>query len=83
MDIKKSKVKVAHTVPSDVQVILASIPDVLEIWKGITPLARNEWTCWIISAKKDETRNKRIQRMLAELKNGKRRPCCWSGCVHR
>lgn len=83
MDIKKSKVKVAHTVPSDVQVILASIPDVLEIWKGITPLARNEWTCWIISAKKDETRNKRIQRMLAELKNGKRRPCCWSGCAHR
>ncbi|MBV9303215.1 MAG: YdeI/OmpD-associated family protein [Acidobacteriaceae bacterium] len=49
----------------------------------MTPLARNEWICWIESAKKAETRSHRIEWGCSSLKDGKRRPCCWPGCVHR
>jgi uncharacterized protein YdeI (YjbR/CyaY-like superfamily) len=74
---------VVHKVPADLREAMISAPKVLAKWKDITPLARNEWLCWILSAKKPETRNRRIQRTCAELVKGKRRPCCWAGCTHR
>jgi len=52
-------------------------------WEDITPLARNEWICWVISVKKPETRRQHIERVRSELKEGMRRPCCWPGCPHR
>src|SRR5690348_7962841 len=52
-------------------------------WEDITPLARNEWICWVISVKKPETRRQHIERVRTELKEGMRRPCCWPGCPHR
>jgi uncharacterized protein YdeI (YjbR/CyaY-like superfamily) len=55
----------------------------LATWEDITPLARNEWICWIESAKKPETRAHRIEWGCSSLKDGKRRPCCWPGCTHR
>ena len=74
---------VVHSVPADLRKTLTSAPAALAAWEDITPLARNEWICWIESAKKPETRNRRIERTRAELINGKRRPCCWPGCSHR
>ena len=74
---------VVHTVPTDLRKILATTPAVWVIWEDITPLARNEWICWIDSAKKQETRDRRIRIMQENLVAGKRRPCCWAGCVHR
>ena len=74
---------VAHTLPSDVKTILSSKTSLLNVWEDITPLARNEWICWIASAKMDETRNRRIKIMSENLLKGKRRPCCWIGCPHR
>jgi hypothetical protein len=32
---------------------------------------------------KDETRKEHVKRTVSELKEGKRRPCCWLGCIHR
>ena len=55
----------------------------LKKWEDITPLARNEWICWVISVKQNETRREHIKRVVSELKEGIRRPCCWIGCVHR
>lgn len=69
-----------HTLPADMRKALAPV---LEVWEDITPLARNEWICWATSAKKDETREKRIAQMIDMLGDGKRRPCCWAGCPHR
>ena len=74
---------VVHTVPSDVREALISSSVVRDAWNDLTPLARNEWICWITSAKKDETRHKRITRTCTDLREGKRRPCCWPGCSHR
>jgi len=72
-----------HKMPADLRKALASNPKVPELWEDITPLARNEWICWVTSGKKSETRNIRIDKALSKLKSGMRRPCCWPGCPHR
>ncbi|MDR4492871.1 MAG: YdeI/OmpD-associated family protein [Nitrospirales bacterium] len=74
---------VVHELPADLKKALMSKPNALETWEDITPLARNEWICWIESAKKMETRHKRIEWGCSNLEEGKRRPCCWPGCPHR
>jgi uncharacterized protein YdeI (YjbR/CyaY-like superfamily) len=72
-----------HTIPKDLRRILSSSPPALAAWQDITPLARNEWICWVISVKKSETRLQHVQRVHDELIEGMRRPCCWTGCPHR
>ena len=74
---------VVHDLPTDLKKALSLDPQALEVWEDITPLARNEWICWIESAKKAETRNHRIRWGCSSLRDGKRRPCCWPGCSHR
>src|SRR5579863_5674253 len=72
-----------HSVPGDLRKVLLADPAARAKWEDITPLARNEWICWVISVKKPETRRQRIERVGTELKEGMRRPCCWPGCSHR
>ena len=72
-----------HKIPSDLQRTLTSNPMALKTWKNITPLARNEWICWVTSGKKEETRNIRIEKAISKLGSGMRRPFCWAGCSHR
>jgi uncharacterized protein YdeI (YjbR/CyaY-like superfamily) len=74
---------VVHEVPEDLYEALIADESSLEKWQGLTPLGRNEWICWIISNKRPETRRNHIERIVTELKDGKRRPCCWAGCPHR
>ncbi len=74
---------VVHTVPTDLRNALAADKKSFTIWEGLTPLSRNEWICWTISVKKEETRAHHVKRLVTELKEGKRRPCCWIGCIHR
>ncbi len=73
----------AHKVPTDMYKALVSKDAAHTVWEDITPLARNEWICWVESAKKLETRERRIRIMRENLTKGKRRPCCWAGCTHR
>jgi uncharacterized protein YdeI (YjbR/CyaY-like superfamily) len=72
-----------HQTPADMSAAIDSDATTLAAWKDLTPLARNEWNCWVISAKQEATRSRRIQRAVEELQAGKRRPCCWPGCPHR
>lgn len=74
---------VVHSVPADWREALLATPTAYTLWEDITPLARNEWICWILDAKKQETRERRIEVGLSKLKGGMRRPCCWAGCTHR
>jgi len=74
---------VVHSMPADLRKALASSRAAKAVWGNITPLARNEWICWVISGKKAETRNIRIEKALSKLKGGMSRPCCWAGCPHR
>ncbi len=80
---KKQTAGTLHKIPKDLQQALASDKKALLAWEDITPLARNEWICWVISPAKLETRNDHVKRVVSELKEGKRRPCCWAGCIHR
>lgn len=72
-----------HKVPPDLRKTLTSSKAVQEAWNSLTPLARNEWICWVTSVKTPETRKAHIERVSKELLEGKRRPCCWMGCIHR
>jgi uncharacterized protein YdeI (YjbR/CyaY-like superfamily) len=72
-----------HTLPADFRQAIAALPKVRALWEDITPLARNEWICWVISGAKAETRGIRINKAISKMKGGMRRPCCWVGCIHR
>jgi uncharacterized protein YdeI (YjbR/CyaY-like superfamily) len=74
---------VVHNVPKDLRDLLSAKSVILELWNGLTPLARNEWICWLTFVKKAETRRDHLKRLGEDLKAGKRRPCCWPGCPHR
>lgn len=72
-----------HKMPADLKKALTSAPAAQAAWETLTPLARNEWICWNVTVKQAETRKNHIERTITELKEGKRRPCCWMGCIHR
>ncbi len=71
-----------HKIPDDLKKILLSDKKLLSVWDGLTPLARNEWICWITIVKNEETRKQHLERLQSDLFKGKRRPCCWPGCPH-
>ena len=73
----------AHKVPADLSNALAASKAAVAAWESLTPLARNEWICWTISVKKEETRKDHVRQVVSRLKEGDRRPCCWVGCIHR
>ncbi len=74
-----------HKIPRDLQKLLSTKlnSDVLAKWNTLTPLTKNEWICWVTIVKKEETRAKHLIQLCDDLRNGKRRPCCWPGCPHR
>lgn len=74
---------VVHGLPADLRNALIANATALAPWNDITPLARNEFICWVEDAKQPTTRERRIRRTQEELEEGKRRPCCWPGCRHR
>lgn len=74
---------VVHKLPTDLRKTIIANSGALNAWMDITPLARNEFICWVEEAKQDVTRERRIRRTKEELEEGQRRPCCWPGCTHR
>ncbi|MFA6553605.1 MAG: YdeI/OmpD-associated family protein [Patescibacteria group bacterium] len=74
---------IAHVVPPDLKKALTADKTAANLWEDLTPIARNEWICWVESVKTAETRKEHVQRTISELKEGVRRPCCWIGCIHR
>jgi uncharacterized protein YdeI (YjbR/CyaY-like superfamily) len=74
---------VVHALPDDLKAALLVEEKALDTWQDISDIVRNEWICWVSSAKKHATRLKRIAWGVSNLKDGKRRPCCWEGSKHR
>ena len=83
MSLKNILDGTVHDMPADFKKALFNNEPALATWEDITPLARNEFICWITSAKKEETRAHRIEWGCDILAEGRRRPCCWPGCKHR
>lgn len=72
-----------HELPEDMVELLKSKKELKSKWDKLTPLAQNEWICWVTIVKKAETRLEHLERFQDELLGGKKRPCCWPGCPHR
>jgi len=72
-----------HQAPDDLRAAIEAEPELLALWQDLTPLGRNEFICWVEDAKQAKTRDRRIVRTGEEMREGKRRPCCWAGCIHR
>lgn len=70
---------VVHQLPVDLRDALLANATALAAWNDITPLARNEFICWVEDAKQKQTRTRRIRRAQEELEEGMRQPCCWPG----
>ncbi len=83
MALQKLSNGTVHKMPADLHRALVLERKTYLAWEDITPLARNEWICWVTSGKKEETRKIRIEKAISKLKGGMRRPCCWAGCPHR
>jgi hypothetical protein len=78
LDIAPAEVEPEPKVPADLQKALAAAnPKARATWSDITPVARRDWIQWIESAKRQETRVKRIENSCDMLAKGKRRPCCF------
>jgi hypothetical protein len=63
--------------PADLRQALAGQPAACAVWKDITPVARRDWIQWIVSARRAETRARRIANACDMLATGKRRACCF------
>ncbi|HEX8442948.1 MAG TPA: YdeI/OmpD-associated family protein [Allosphingosinicella sp.] len=72
-----------HEARDDLRDAIQADPVIFKLWQKLTPLGRNEFICWVDDAKQDATRERRIVRTREELLEGKKRPCCWAGCIHR
>lgn len=64
-------------VPADLRKALAAAPKAKALWADITPAARRDWIDWITSAKRPETRARRVAGACDMLAKGKRRVCCF------
>lgn len=80
---KAASLDFRHDTPAELQTALDNDKLLQAKWDGLTELGRNEWICWMISPKTQETRDKHLSRLQEEVLAGKRRPCCWPGCPHR
>ena len=56
--------KMPHKIPKDIQNAINATPKAKSVWQDITPLAQNEWICWMTSGKKAETRDIRIKKKV-------------------
>lgn len=64
------------TVPVDLRKALNASYEAKTLWTDLTSDGRRIWIRWIESAKKPETRARRVTRTVEQLSSGKRRPCC-------
>lgn len=72
-----------HMAQDDMAAAIQADPAALALWQALTPLGRNEFICWVEDTKQHKTRVRRVERTIEELHEGKKRPCCWAGCIHR
>lgn len=77
LEIMSAGKEAESRVPADLRKALAAAPKARALWSDITPVARRDWILWITSAKRAETRARRIGGACEMLAGGKRRVCCF------
>jgi translation initiation factor IF-1 len=77
LEITPARDELEAKLPADLRNALAATPKARALWSNITPTARRDWIQWIISAKRSDTRARRIGHACKMLGSGKRRVCCF------
>lgn len=77
LEIRPAERQPEPEVPDDLRKALDDSPEAQATWSDITPIARRDWIQWITSAKRAETRARRIDNACDMLGSGKRRVCCF------
>lgn len=77
VEVTPVEVEPEPRVPVDLRRALVANPQARAPWTSLTPVARRDWIHWITSAKKPETRERRIANTCDMLASGKRRVCCF------
>ncbi|HEY4440377.1 MAG TPA: YdeI/OmpD-associated family protein [Candidatus Elarobacter sp.] len=77
LEIAPARTQPEPKVPPDLRKVLVADPTARASWSELTTIARRDWIQWIVSAKKPETRARRIERTCDMLASGKRRVCCF------
>jgi hypothetical protein len=66
-------------VPQDLKSALAAAPpEIHDMWREITPMARWEWVRWVNETRNLDTRKRRVEVTISKMQSGKRRPCCFN-----
>lgn len=77
LEISPAEKEPEPRVPADLRKALAAAPEAQVVWSDVTTIARRDWIQWITSAKKPETRTRRVNNACDMLAAGKRRVCCF------
>jgi hypothetical protein len=77
LEIRRSARELEPRVPADLRKALAAAPKARAVWSDITTVARRDWVAWIVSARKPQTRARRVATACEMLAGGKRRICCF------
>lgn len=77
LEIRPAERQPEPEVPPDLRQALDDAPAAQATWADITTVARRDWIQWITSAKRPETRVRRINNACDMLGSGKRRVCCF------
>lgn len=53
--------------PSDIDTLLKKDAHLRSLWEQLTPLAQNEWICYVTIVKKEVTRQERLRRLKEDI----------------
>lgn len=65
-------------IPADLRDALSRVPAAESAWANLTPISRRDFISWIETAKREETRAKRVLVAIDKLVKGQKRPCCYA-----
>lgn len=77
VEVRPASVEPEPEVPPDLRTAVGADAKAAAAWSGVTPAARRDWVHWINSAKRPETRARRVANACDMLAKGKKRPCCF------
>ncbi len=69
--MNKIDTRIPHKIPKDLGTLLRSNTEVLDKWKRLTPLAQNEWICWITIAKESRNKKRTLGALARRFINGR------------
>ncbi|HYJ53282.1 MAG TPA: YdeI/OmpD-associated family protein [Allosphingosinicella sp.] len=78
--VRNKTVKAPFTIPQDLSAAIDAVPAAKATFDGFPPSCQRDYVEWVIEAKRDETRAKRLAQTVEWLAEGKRRNWKYENC---